>query len=427
MRLGLRCGLVLLFAVCIAAPVLAQQPGGSIEPLFSELAPGVAVPFEVQAAFETLDDDPTTRDVRLVALRPPQEIRTLLQATAAQGDALIEFALNADLRVYLDGEEFVSTGETSYQWFASLLDQDRADLPGSAVIGGESDSMFGTVFLDGRQFEIHSVSTEFAAVREIEENAFPPEHSPDFTPERRSDASDGQGGDAPREDEAKTARIYTIRVLVPYTSAAETKIRRRGYSSVSAFAQASVDNANLIYRNSRINVRLERGKVFKLGNYTETGNWNTDINKFFNHAGARQERDNDNADIAVLLFDNGTWCGEVQDIDAKFSTAFAVVWWNCSIGNMSFAHEIGHLQGAEHNEGDASNPPAFAYGHGYHYRARWRTVMAYPGVCGKCERLPYFSSPLIRHPTDRVPMGDAGKHDNARVLRETAARISGFQ
>jgi hypothetical protein len=88
---------------------------------------------------------------------------------------------------------------------------------------------------------------------------------------------------------------------------------------------------------------------------------------------------------------------------------------------------VAHLEGAEHNMENASNPPAFAYGHGYYRGSRWRTVMTYPAVCNACPRLPYFSSPLLRHPTDRVPMGDASKRDNVRVLKETAQRISSFQ
>ena len=130
--------------------------------------------------------------------------------------------------------------------------------------------------------------------------------------------------------------------------------------------------------------------------------------------------------MVLLLFNNNDWCGESESRSSVPNPAFAVVYWSCSIANLSFAHEIAHLQGADHNEEDVTPPLAFPYGRGHRYRERWRTVMTYPGVCNKCERLPYFSTPTVRHPGDGVRMGDAG-HDNARVLRQTARAISNYR
>jgi hypothetical protein len=209
---------------------------------------------------------------------------------------------------------------------------------------------------------------------------------------------------------------------VPYTRAAENEIKQNGHGSVGNFVRKSIDSANKVYENSGLKIRLAAVKVYRISDYTETGDWDTDRDRFFRHAGARQERLANKADVAVLLFNGRAKCGEVQQINASLDTAFAVVWWSCSIGNLSFVHEVGHLQGADHSEPNAKVPPAFAYGLGYPYRRRWRTVMVYPEHGGP--RLPYFSSPNNKY--NGVPMGDA-RHNNVRVLQETAQRVSSFQ
>jgi len=102
-----------------------------------------------------------------------------------------------------------------------------------------------------------------------------------------------------------------------------------------------------------------------------------------------------------------------------------VVYHDCATGYYSFAHEIGHLQGARHNPEHDSTDKPFAYGHGYFNKAKkWRTIMSY-NCPGGCVRRPFFSNPDIEFGGD--PTGTAATHDNARVINQTAARVAGFK
>jgi hypothetical protein len=120
-------------------------------------------------------------------------------------------------------------------------------------------------------------------------------------------------------------------------------------------------------------------------------------------------------------------CGLGDALMATDATAFSVVHYECALApNYSFAHEIGHLQGATHDV-DGVLPAFQPYGHGFQHtsgRARWRTIMAYD-CKPSCPRLPFWSNPRIKH--GGVAMGTPEANDNASVLNATAATIAGFR
>jgi peptidyl-Asp metalloendopeptidase len=135
------------------------------------------------------------------------------------------------------------------------------------------------------------------------------------------------------------------------------------------------------------------------------------------------------ADLAVLIINNGSYCGLASAILADANSAFAAVYWDCATGYFSFAHEIGHLQGARHDPGaDASDNP-YIYGHGYVNKAAgWRTIMAYndptcPG--GSCTRIQHWSNPDVAY--SGAATGTESHNFNALVLTRTRGIIAGFK
>jgi hypothetical protein len=105
--------------------------------------------------------------------------------------------------------------------------------------------------------------------------------------------------------------------------------------------------------------------------------------------------------------------------------AFSVVSRNCATGYYSFAHELGHNLGCQHDHANAGNGAySFSYGHRSSGN-QWRTIMSYaPGT-----RIQHFSSPDVVYagePTG-VPEGNANAADNAETIRTLAAAMSAFR
>jgi hypothetical protein len=122
-------------------------------------------------------------------------------------------------------------------------------------------------------------------------------------------------------------------------------------------------------------------------------------------------RDEHRADVAILVVDDPKGCGLATRVRADADEAFAVVHHACAAANYTFAHEIGHLIGASHE---------LSYVNG----TKWRDIMSYKESCGGCPRLPVWSGPTVM--VRGEPAGSP-ELDNARVIREQAARVAAFR
>jgi hypothetical protein len=70
-----------------------------------------------------------------------------------------------------------------------------------------------------------------------------------------------------------------------------------------------------------------------------------------------------------MIINQSDYCGLADAIMANASTAFAIVHYDCATGYYSFAHELGHLQGARHDPANdpTNTPPCGPYGHGFQH------------------------------------------------------------
>ena len=108
------------------------------------------------------------------------------------------------------------------------------------------------------------------------------------------------------------------------------------------------------------------------------------------------------------------------------STAFAAYAFNivdrtCAAGYLSYAHEVGHNQGLQHDPGSASSTPSRPYAYGYQDPGNaFRTVLSYGGAT----RVPYFSNPAVLY-NGRVT--GTSTQNNARALNDNAAIVSAFK
>ena len=153
-----------------------------------------------------------------------------------------------------------------------------------------------------------------------------------------------------------------------------------------------------------------------------------------------EKRERYGADVVVLLFQHlRNFCGggiayqlENEPVSARWAEWAFVVSGLGSTGcsehdASSFAHEIGHLQGAYHNPEEFSAPQRpYTYGHGFcNAVTGWRTVMAYD-TRGRCpEGIQHFSNPEVLY--EGMATGDTELRNVARLINETASTVANFR
>jgi hypothetical protein len=107
------------------------------------------------------------------------------------------------------------------------------------------------------------------------------------------------------------------------------------------------------------------------------------------------------------------------------NNGFTVTARSCAVGNLSFAHELGHNMGSHHNPENGSNP-TYPFGFGHYVNANYRTVMSYVDPCPNgCTRRPYFSNPEVIF--GGAPTGIDNARDNARSINLTADPIANYR
>jgi hypothetical protein len=352
--------------------------------------------------------------IEKIRLRPTTQSLDLVQVDvgALRGDSTRLSIPNAPaLTLSRRSEDVRSPGDFTY--YGTL-----SGVPGQATLVVRDGNITGSIQDQGALYRIEPVGNGVHAVIKVDQGRFPPEHPPSFEQkERRGDIQ------APptTQDIATSDALVGIDVLVAYTTGA-----RNAVSDINATIQLAVAEANQSYLNSGINLRLRLVDSFEVA-YSETGKtFDQILADFVANTTVQNRRNTSGADLAAMIINQTDFCGLADAIMANASTAFAVVHYDCATGYYSFAHELGHLQGARHDPANDSTSTPFAYGHGYQHLSSpvWRTIMAY-NCQNNCPRLQYWSNPNVQY--GGVAMGTAATNDNARVLNATAKTVAAFR
>lgn len=371
--------------------------------------------FTVVTADQARDANPAqARQIEQIRQRRTSAAMILVRPNVnALGDASTQIAL-PDARVLDFKKSNIETRTANdYTWFGAL-----SGTPGQATLVVRDGNITGSIREDRQLYRIEPVGNGMHALIKIDETRFPPEHPPSFKDLEKRGAA---GAAASRGDSATLDGPVGITVLVAYTTAARTAV-----PDIAATILLAVAEANQSYLNSGVNIRLSMVDTFEVP-YSESGkSYDTILADMVAMGTINTRRNSSGADMAVMIINQSDYCGMADAIRATAATAYAVVHYDCATGYYSFAHELGHLQGARHDPPNDPSIAPFAYGHGMQHAgpSNWRTIMAY-NCTPSCPRLQYWSSPHVNYAG--VAMGTAASNDNARVLNETASTVAGFR
>lgn len=420
---------------------------GDYRNLFEEIPHGMDVAPDVEKALNVIKQRPTTAVTHVVLMRPEALNAKILLNGFDQSDG---FAKPGSLRLnLLPGKTAVVARQSSTQHAPGVLDwsgtvlrvaEDPVETPlgpvtelfpkGIATLSVNDGNIVGRVSVGAETYVITPLGKGFHAIVKINPAKFPLEHPPSHKTLEKAKISFNLG-EAELKDRAPkknsdgthndTVSAPVITVGVAYTKSAALALGTA--LTPSHFADALINITNVSYKNSGVGavVALSGTKVI---DFVET-DFDADIARLKRAttgplADLKRWRHDISANVVVLIVSLDRYCGLAGGILASVGDAYALVSQTCALDNLSFAHEIGHLQGARHDETSDPSDTPFRYGHGYRYPPKWRTIMAYDCDQG-CNRIPYWSNPNVKF--DGVPMGTPVLNHDARVLTETAAQI----
>jgi len=388
--------------------------------------------------------------------RPPMVEYALTKDASAAGPAKDA----ARITVALSDEKSLSIRRTSVEvrsdmcvW-RGVVEETGAP---ATIMWWPGGKMAGTVQHQGRLYSIRHLGGELIALVEMGEDRMPQEHAA-MSPRPRvddptlrddplvqqGDASAlrpkaatatrpaGEAKPAERTDKERASAHaapsgnVTIDIIVAYTKKAASN-----YADVKReLVDLAIEEGNESFRMSSLGeVQLRLVHAYET-DYVEDGAAHFDhVWRFADKGDGYMDeihglRDKYKADVAILIVDDPKGCGLATRVYADPEEAFAVVHHECAASTYSLAHEIGHLIGARHDLSLDKMMTPFAYGHGYVNGTKWRDIMSYKESCGGCPRLPVWSSPVVLVRGEPAGTPDL---DNARVIREHAARVAAFR
>jgi hypothetical protein len=346
--------------------------------------------------------------------------------------AAVRLNVAPGVQIVADGETVVQRGATDVSWGGAV----RGD-HGWVQMVYAPEGVTATVTVGQTQYSIEPLGNGVHAVSRIDQAGYPSEHTPD-NPSGVLDAPSepgvlfarggNSGGTGGTDGTGGIAALSTLNVLVVYTASAASAA-----GNITSKIQLAVDETNQSYVNSGISINMVRVHTAQV-TYSETGkSFSTHVNNLKGTTDGQMDnihtlRNTYGADVVVLVVNDTEACGIAAAIKATATTAFAVADQSCITGYYSFAHEVGHLQGARHDRFVDGTLSPYQYGHGFIPSSKnWRTIMAYGNNCSNCTRIKWWSNPLKTYPSTGQVMGTALYEDNARVLNLTAPTVAAFR
>ena len=431
-----------------AHPIIVFAPERQAHPADASASlSGPALTAEQAATLETIRSDPAASGIR-IGRSAPAAIAAALDARALSMVVPAPSASGAspgaaDAVIAFTG---VDVGHNDEDLVSLHAQDDATDSDVALVVQGPD--VLGAMRHGGEVYNVRPLGDGLTAVYRYDTSQLR-RHPPGwggFMLEnesiQRSAPDAPPPGDAGASGSAPADTGDVIDLMVAYTPAA-----RAAAGNIDTFIQFAIDNAHRAYRNSNIGLRLRLVHKHRV-NHTEGSRLRMDIQALTYIDGAMDEvhglRDRYGADLVALIVGRSNACGvawvpdfgRYPDSDLS-SLGFSVTAHHCETSTYNtFAHELGHNQGAVHDPDNSCRtppcpllpPPTFQYRYGRcNPTAGWRTVMSYSSNRrGSCRRgIGHFSSPDVRY--NGTPTGDAARRDNRRVLLETARRVANYR
>lgn len=233
-----------------------------------------------------------------------------------------------------------------------------------------------------------------------------------------------------------------IDVLVAYTQAA--RAAAGGTSTIQNNIQLAVAETNQGFLNSGVDINLNLVGTMEV-NYDESSSIDQALDDLQGTTDGKMDevhtaRANLGADLVSLWINRVGSAGGVVGLGylldslspgfAPWAFSVAEQYWAAGPG-YTFAHEIGHNMGADHDRANTAGGGLDAYSYGYQHTTptTFRTIMAYSCSGVYCPHINYWSNPNISYsgaPTG-VAIGSPSAAYNAQTLNNSKSTVAAFK
>ncbi len=302
---------------------------------------------------------------------------------------------------------------------------------------------------NGRLFKIATASGDLHYLSEVDSTAVatcgikgktPP--TPIYSTQPSSIAPVLPGATPPNEPRA-VARISAnaipaktnLDIMVIYTATAMSNAG--GEDAINSQIRVALAEGQDALDNSQVNLQLRLVHTEETS-YTETGDFNTDLDRLGNPSDGFMDdalvtRDKYKADIVSLWVEQtiGSLAGlAYQLLPGSTIYTYNVIYRPRAVGTYIPVHEIGHNFGCDHEPQYSASNPLYPYAHAYFFQSpdtsNHETVMT--AVAHISQRVPHFSNPNVFYDNGSGPVATGtSSNNNAQVINNTTAKLTSFR
>ncbi|MCB0191330.1 MAG: hypothetical protein KDJ65_05245 [Anaerolineae bacterium] len=414
-KFGIHLFLLVLLAVLMNRPVVAQEPlfTPTDTVTITENKPGVIRSRSVAVNFELLGGP---------------DVSNLAQPAVGSKVTLNLFEDEQFIAV-LDKIERNPSG--SYSWIGHIENREYSHV----VLVIKQRMLIGNISTVDQSFNI-GYRGDAQVISEIDFADLPDDRDDLLYPD--SQANDGLTQPSALAHNSWVDDGSTIDIMVVYTTNARNGAG--GTNKINGEIESAISFTNEVLKRSGSSPRLRLVHTAEV-NYAETGDKNTDLKRLLNPNDGYMDqvhtlRNRYSADVVSILVQY--WAGGIAAHGNRYVTtraddfAFNLSSRAPESRYFIFAHEFGHLMGANHDWYVDNRPQPYPYSHGYvDLVGKFITVMAYYDQCEdnniSCTRIFFYSNPGLKY--NGRPIGSFGAKpaDNHRSINNTALTVANYR